>query len=300
MTPNASKRAVQRPRGQGKLRAGALASLALALKKQWRRYRKRLKRCQNNFSETAVHDSRVETRRLLSLLELLGDFLPPARLKKIRRALKEHLDTFDELRDAQVQLRAVNQLQPAFPAARPFAVWLRERETHFTRKTRRRIKTVESRRLAKSLAACREKLAAQAKACSETAANARLLGSANLAFRHTCWLRARINPRDTATIHRTRVAFKRFRYMVEALAAHLPGANRRVLKAMHDYQALMGEIQDAEVLFQTLEQFGAERETELKSFRRLRQELLRRRQARIRAYLKASGRALKFWPLPGA
>jgi len=59
-----------------------------SLQVQWRRYRKRLKRCQERFSEEAVHASRVETRRLLATVELLRAFIPEDDLKKARRALK--------------------------------------------------------------------------------------------------------------------------------------------------------------------------------------------------------------------
>ena len=58
--------------------------LALSPKTQWKRYRKRLKRCQEEFSEEAVHHSRVETRRLLSTVELLATFIRDRRLKKAR------------------------------------------------------------------------------------------------------------------------------------------------------------------------------------------------------------------------
>ena len=84
-----------------------LQRLGVSLKKQWKRYRKELKRCQRKFSEKAVHQSRVETRRLLSIVELLDPFTPDGRLDKIRACLKRHLDTFDDLRDTHVQLLVV-------------------------------------------------------------------------------------------------------------------------------------------------------------------------------------------------
>src|SRR2546428_453465 len=57
----------------------SLRHLDQALRCQWRRYRKALERCQTRSSEKAVHDSRVATRRLLSLVELLQPFLSPGR-----------------------------------------------------------------------------------------------------------------------------------------------------------------------------------------------------------------------------
>src|SRR6266446_4473151 len=66
------------------LPVGALRHLASALKKQWRRYRKALRCCQENFSPAAVHDSRVETRRLLSLVGLLSPFLSRGRAAEMQ------------------------------------------------------------------------------------------------------------------------------------------------------------------------------------------------------------------------
>src|SRR5882672_12333853 len=110
-----------------------LRHLGDSLHRQWRRYRKRLKDCQEHFSEEAVHRSRVETRRLLATVELLCAFIPERELNKARLALKEHLDSFDRLRDTQVQLMYIEHLLRAFPAARPFRQWLRDREARFIR-----------------------------------------------------------------------------------------------------------------------------------------------------------------------
>jgi CHAD domain-containing protein len=59
-----------------------------------------------------------------------------------------------------------------------------------------------------------------------------------------------------ATIHRVRVAFKSFRYMVEIVHPLLRNFPAENIKRMNDYQSLMGEIQDAEVFTQTLADFS--------------------------------------------
>src|SRR5437868_9604694 len=87
----------------GTLSPDVLDSLLCSVKGRWKCYRKELRKCQRRLSEDSVHDLRVEARRLRSSLDLLIHFLAPARLHKVHRALKRHLDSFDELRDAQVQ-----------------------------------------------------------------------------------------------------------------------------------------------------------------------------------------------------
>ena len=80
------------------------ALLAVALRGQWKRYQRALERCHACFTEKAVHDSRVESRRLEAKLQLLKIFAPGRLFKRGQQAIEEHLDCFDRLRDTQVQL----------------------------------------------------------------------------------------------------------------------------------------------------------------------------------------------------
>lgn len=132
--------------------ADVLQHLGDSLRAQRRRYRRRLQHCQEQFSEDAVHDVRVEARRLLSTLELLGAFFPERDLRKARRTLRRHLDTFDQLRDTQVQLNYAGRIMNTFPDARPFHDWLQERKARFTRKTRKAVKQIKTKRLGRRLA----------------------------------------------------------------------------------------------------------------------------------------------------
>src|SRR6266480_1229378 len=160
--------------GQGRLTGDSLGHLAGALKKQWKRYRKELKRCQNKFSEKAIHDSRVETRRLLAIVELLCGFLPAGRVKKIECALKEHLDSFDDLRDIQVQLQPAGKMRRKFAAARRFHDYLVKREERFARRTRKRIKKAKAGPLDTLIQECLRKVEKQWKVCGREPANGRL------------------------------------------------------------------------------------------------------------------------------
>ena len=276
----------------------ALRHLGASLRTQFKCYRKKLKRCQKRFSEKAVHDSRIETRRLLALLTLLASFLPAARLKKIEAALKRHLDTFDDLRDTQVQLPKVRKLVGAFAAAQPFRQYLCKRRDRLTRRTRRAIKRIKTKSLARWMSACQQEVNAVCARSELTRAAALPLRSLERAYLRTRHLHGRIDPRDPPTIHCTRVAFKKFRYMVETLADYFPTADRRYLEALHQYQTLMGDIQDAEVLRRSFEKYLLKQRLAAEPARRFRQELVRRRQALIEKFLKGSGQLLRFWP-PG-
>ena len=70
-----------------------------------------------------------------------------------------------------------------------------------------------------------------------------------------CWPCARLESgwRNPRTIHRLRIAFKRFRYLCELLEPFLSGVTETRLERMRHYQGASGEIQDLAVLLARLE-----------------------------------------------
>jgi CHAD domain-containing protein len=241
---------------------------------------------------------RVEARRLLSLLDLLSPFLTPGCVAKAQAALKCHLDTFDDLRDAHVQLEAVRSLRKDFSAARQFFRFLKKRETKLCRWTSKHSKKLRYKSLARLIAVCRRDTRIADERYSSPRANTMLLYGLTGAFGATTRLKNRIKPDDTHSIHCTRIAFKKFRYMVEALAGCLPWADERFVERMRRYQGLMGDIQDAQVLLHAFEKFCRKEKIEARPAAQFTQELLRRRQNLIATYLSAADRLLEFWP-PG-
>ena len=279
--------------------ADVLQHLGDSLNTQWRRYRKRLKRCQKRFSEDAVHDMRVETRRLLSTIELLGAFIPERDTRKVRRALKRHLDTFDQLRDTQVQLGYVGRMAGTFPDAHAFYDWLRNRQSRFSRTTRKAVKHIKTKRLGRYLAAFEKEVRLQHKRFTREQAFVIVRRAINQAFARVAQLCRRVRSGDAKTIHRTRIAFKRFRYMVEALSPLLPAVTENHRRALRAYQCMMGDIQDMEVLLAALDKFVQKEEVNAAAARRLKNELVRWRQLLTQIYLNAAGRLRRFWPPPG-
>jgi phosphohistidine phosphatase len=278
--------------------ADVLKLLGDSLGAQWRRYRRRLKRCQRHFSEEAVHDSRVATRQLLSTIELLGTFISERDIRKARRSLKRHLDTLDPLRDTQVQLIYVGRMKSAFPAARAFHAWLRNRETRFTRETRKAVKCIRTGRLGRRIAAFEKEVRRQRKQVTRKQASAQIQRAMNRAFARVERLCRRARADDIQTIHRTRIAFKRFRYMAEALSPLLPAVTEEHLHAMRGYQVMMGDIQDLEVLLAAVDKFARKEKADAAVVRQIKNELAHRRQMLVRIYLNAAGRLRRFWPPP--
>jgi CHAD domain-containing protein len=238
----------------------------------------------------------VAARRLLATIELLEGFLRPKIVDEVRCRIKEHLDIFDDLRDTQVQLVAVNGLQPIFPAARNFCEWLKKREARFRKKTCNCVKRSKTKPLAKLIVACDDVFDRELEKRSRKAGATLLVRSIDKAFRQTTRLRERIRTVRPKTIHRTRVAFKRFRYMMELLANDLP-ADEKMLAEMQHYQTMMGDIQDAEVLLRSFDKFVRKKNIRAESATQLQDELVRRRDWLIKVYMDAAGQLREFWPV---
>ncbi len=280
------------------LTAAELAKLERCLKRHWKRYRKALKRAQKNSSEEPVHDSRIEARRLLAVTDLLLPLVRGGVVERIEKLLKRQLDLSDELRDTQVQLLALGRLQRTVPELREFAAFLRKREQRLTKKTRRKLKNTKTGKLQKHVNSCRKDFNKELKKQPAERLCARLMNSVERAFTRTWKLFTQIDPQDTMTIHRTRVSFKKFRYMAEALTELLPGIDADYTRRLREYQGLMGEIQDREVLAKSFSQWVIREEPKTDWARRAQAQLEAGGRKLVRAYLARADKLLAFWPLP--
>lgn len=224
-----------------------------ALESRWKTYLAELKRCRAEFSNEAVHDLRVALRRLLSLVQLLNSVEPRLRLRKLSRALKTQLDEFDELRDTQVMLAEISETIQELSGLEPLQNHLERVERRSLKDLRKKLRKLDLKEITRRIRKAHDALTAQEKAD----AAAPILGSVDDAFLVARQRLGRVDPSQPATIHRVRVAFKKFRYMVEIAQPLLDGFPEANLKRMNEYQTLMGEIQDAEVFQQTLADFYA-------------------------------------------
>ncbi|MCX7755016.1 MAG: CHAD domain-containing protein, partial [Anaerolineales bacterium] len=262
-----------------------------AIDNRWQTYREQIKTCRREFSEEAVHDLRVAARRLLALVDLIRAIAPHPRLQKIRKALKGQLDEFDGLRDTQVMLAEVSENLETLPELKPIRQILQKRERRFLREAEEIIEDLKPAGIARRLEKTRAMIA---QVQAGPAFDALVLQAVDEAYGTVLQRYAWIHASQPATIHRTRIAFKRFRYMVEIIHPLLPDFPRTNFKRMHDYQTAMGEIQDAEVFLFTLEEM-----TEIEGIEVIRRHYEQRHQQLIAVFMEEKSQVETFWrPAP--
>ncbi len=271
--------------------------LAAALASRWESYREQLRRCQRRFSEDAVHELRVATRRLLAQFTVLSCVAPSAALEKARRILKRRLAALGDLRDTQVQRQFIKQKADSFPEIVRLRGWLKRRERRLARSAAETVNRAKTKKLEKWISAMTADLAAKAtNARAQRQFAAAVLRAAAESFAEAVERRRAINLADLRTVHQTRVTFKRFRYIVESLSPDITGLSRRQLRTLAYYQRKMGIIQDLEVMQACVAQYtrgDKKRAVLLQPFSR---HLRQRRARALRSFLKTADRLYEFWP----
>jgi len=267
------------------------------LRQRLRGLKKAARRCRKRSSENAVHQLRVQLRRLLALLELLTCIVPEVHLQRARKKLKKRLDRFDKLRDTHVQLLFTGGMLRDFLELKALHKKLQRRENRLLKPATKHARKCSVGWLAHTRRMIKTHVRAAFRLHSGRARPVdRLAAGIQKAFDRVTALRAQIDPKQVETIHRTRIAFKKFRYMIELLHPLLPAIQARQLVAMDSYQTMMGEIQDIGMLRETLNALvrkGKLKKTPLKRFN----DLLANRQAiLIRGYLEAADELFTFWP----
>lgn len=244
-----------------------------------------------------MHDLRVSIRRLVSALDIIKEVPVEADVKVVRRTLKKHLEMFGPLRDTQTQMIAVSSLLDRFPELQEFTNRLASEEQRLVKKLEKKMKAIDIEPLVASI---RSSLKSLRKIQRDPVRGAEIttamIGTAEAAFERAVECRKRVKVKDPETIHRLRVAFKKFRYMVEVLQPVLGGVTDEMLRQMHDFQDAMGRIQDLGVLSSSYEEFLRSRDQAVpKGHRRVLKELERRRREHITEFLDIIGAIEMFW-----
>jgi CHAD domain-containing protein len=273
------------------------AVLSSSLTQRWQKYLKELRRCKRAFSEDAVHDVRVATRRLMSTLMMIELLLPDRRVARVRRRLKRLFDALSPLRDTQVQLLALESKAVQYPELETLLTVLKLRERIAMAAATRRIQKTETAPTGRLLGALKQSLREHYAAPAMRRIGMEvLLGTAASRFMTAQMFAEQARKGTPHAIHRARIAFKKFRYTREALLPLVPATSKNELKAMDEYQTRMGNVQDAEVLSGVLRHF--ERTRPLASRRKLapfRRELAALKKELIATYKQRAAELQKFW-----
>jgi CHAD domain-containing protein len=278
---------------------GESASLLLSRAMEDRRqtFFRQLLRVRRRASEPAIHDLRVALRRLIAALNLAVVVIPGTGIPRVRRSLRRALKQFNMLRDVHIALLAMKSLRRTSPPVRTYAASLRLKERTLLRECAAYLRSMDVQTLERELAAVQQALLLMSDdPVLDAAAGTMLKGSLAQAVARAVRLERAVIASDAGSIHRLRVAFKKVRYAVEILAPLLPWMKRSRRKWMQEYQTLMGEIQDTEVMLAGVRRFAARPAQRNRiSVLPLLEILARQKHERVEAFMQRARELEGFW-----
>ena len=272
---------------------GACQLLLQALEESWKNYLKELKRCKKEFSNEAVHDLRVATRRVMTVVQLLQAIAPRPRLQKVMRTFQDQLDELDDLRDTQVILAEISETIHELPEFHGFQKHQQILEEKSLRSLRKKIKKFNPVLLAKRIHKAHHFLEREMDASLDHQLLQPVDDAYLIAKQRLDW----VDSGRPVTIQRVGSAFRVFRCMVELVHPLLEGFPPNNLEGMYRYQSLMEEIQDAQVFMQTLADFFEH--TSISGLESIRHYYESRHDESVNAYIKDMNQFHHFWrPAP--
>ena len=251
-----------------------------------RTFERRMKKAQRKPSEKAIHEVRITARRLISLLAVIERIVGSRlRIKRARSRIKEQLDGLGAMRDVQVQKVYTRALLMDFPQLVSFHKSLCATERRLRRHARMQLRRFNLKALIRETNRVLEHFVASVDPDDDRIGR-QMGASLNDAFSRVLVLRARIDPDLPRSIHRTRLAFKKFRYTAEIVAPQFDEFTDGRLQAMHDFQDRMGTIQDLNSLLDAMMDFR--RRSGRTSLLVVENELRRRRRHFIDEFVKSA------------
>ncbi len=211
----------------------------------WDKYQEKLAKCRKEFSEDSVHKFRISARKFLAMIDMVDNLYESKYIDELRKLLKKQLKIFANLRDTQVMINAINEIRKEFSVFDFFYYELLAHEQTYIKKIEKKIKRVSKKEVEALIFFLRMDLDDTFKKDDATFNDA--LAVIDSVFADMSAKLKLVDPERPQTIHDIRLMFKKFRYMIEAFAISLD-IPEPYLKSLSDYQTLMGEVQDAEVL----------------------------------------------------
>ncbi len=260
------------------------------------RYSSNLEFCKKAFSEESVHDFRVSVRRLITIVRVMNKIVPNHNASPLISLLKSQLGLFNPLRDTQVMILKIQEMSQNHPELEIFGSELKKRERTYIISLKNQIRDLSLSRVEPVFEKITESYFISN--VSDSIINAHIINTLNSSFTKVIELNDIASPDDAGTLHRVRLAFKKFRYRAEAFSEiiNYPESIRKELGKVQD---ILGAIQDNSVMIENIREFASDKHLE-KVFSSLIIEIKKEGDLLINNYFSSSIRLFDFWSLPGA
>jgi CHAD domain-containing protein len=217
---------------------------ASKVRKGLKRLEKAYEQCQQTATTANVHRLRRATRHMRMLLDVLQEWHKDAHLRRLQERIRHLQQVVGPLRDRQVRLGTVRSLVERAPELKP----LLNRAEKEERAERRIVDELLQRTALKNGAPVRRRLKRKGKRPPREA-----LMRTIERFRDEVLERWEgMRPHDQRSMHRARVALRRYTHLLSTMQEHLDPALARKVAMIKRMQQTLGRIHDTQVLLDWL------------------------------------------------
>ena len=204
------------------------------------------KNCKKEITEEHVHDIRVALRRLMALTEIMYPLLDISKKKSKNniKLMKQKFKMFGPLRNIHISILYIDNMKKDFPDLESFSNHLNILEKDLSKKLSKEFNKMEISDIKKISELLQKKISKISK--TDDVYNM-LLTSAITSFEDVVSLLEKADPDDIKSIHKVRIAFKKFRYMIEVIDSINP-VGQDFHDNMKSIQDILGNIQDLSVI----------------------------------------------------
>ena len=232
-------------------------TLVRVFDRSWAAWLHGVQACWGNPSRRPVHELRIACRRLEALLDVLGHTTGAERkaLRRLARVAGQPLDALSPLRDDQVQRRRISKA----PGTRGTDALLDDQKRREKRHEKRASRALGQIDLARADALARRvrKSVVRRQGSPTPADRTRLLLAAVDAAATDVRSRlARLDATRSRSLHKLRIAIKRFRYIAEIAEEVAPNVRVASQPTVRALQRRLGRLHDADVLAARLSRFA--------------------------------------------
>ena len=246
----------------------------------------------------AVHDVRVASRRLGSILGLAAELIGAKPTRSVRSELTEIRRALGELRDLQIQREFLEEVEESLPEVQGRLEELRAKEPKAIKKAVRQLEGVKPRKLARRLEGIDALIAALVESSEGWGECLEMLNRATAErFVQVLHQRDQTDRNDPVSTHILRVSFKKFRYRAEVVGQfqHRSEDHRDAMRAV---QKALGGLQDVEVITRGLEHYWLENPPEREGQLAVLSHLWQRRKGLLHDLEEALEPLDGMWELP--
>lgn len=257
-----------------------------------------LERLQGDDVKEAVHNVRVASRRLGSILGLAAELIGSKPVRSVRTELSEIRRALGEVRDLQIQREFLEEVEESLPEVQGRLEELRAREPKAIKKAVRQLEKAKPRKMARRLEGLDALIAALVESSDGWEGCLEMLNRATAErFVQVLHQRDQTDRNDPVSTHILRVAFKKFRYRAEVVGQFQERSEDH-RDAMRAVQKALGGLQDVEVITRGLEHYWIQHPPEREGQLAVLSHLWKRRKSLLKDYDEAIEPLAGMWELP--